>query len=518
MVIQNPTMPALADSPTIRAMLVAENHAPVLAAADAAHAAAASPFEAPRLRQLGAAFFADLNPTPLAAPHWIAHDHRTAQSLQLPTGWHEDATWLHTLSGNPGLPVQPLATVYSGHQFGVWAGQLGDGRAILLGERAGLEVQLKGAGPTPFSRRADGRAVLRSSVREFLASQAMRGLGIPSTSALCLTGSPATVWREQAETAAVVTRVAPSFIRFGHFEHFAAKGDTASLQQLADFVIAQYYPACLAASESPYLALLRAVTQRSAELVALWQSVGFCHGVLNTDNMSILGLTLDYGPFQFLDAFDPAHICNHSDTQGRYAFNRQPGVVYWNLFCLGQALLPLIDDHDATVAVLETFKPTYAQAFDLAMARKLGFSAADPALTPLHTSALELLAAQRVDFTLFWRRLSQRAAGMEDSARGVQDLFIDPSAALAWLDTFDRAHAQLPALSQAPQMLRTNPAVVLRNHLGELAIRAAQAGDFAPLAQLQSALDAPFEEPLAYPHFTALPPDWAQGIEISCSS
>jgi uncharacterized protein YdiU (UPF0061 family) len=168
--------------------------------------------------------------------------------------------------------------------------------------------------------------------------------------------------------------------------------------------------------------------------------------------------------------------------------------------------------------VLETFKPIYAHAFDLAMARKLGFSAADPALTPLHTSALELLAAQRVDFTLFWRRLSQRAAGAEDSAQRVQDLFIDPSAALAWLDTFDRAHAQLPALSQAPQMLRTNPAVVLRNHLGELAIRAAQAGDFAPLAQLQSALDTPFDEPLANPHFTALPPDWAQGIEISCSS
>ena len=518
MVIQNPALPWLADSLTIRAMLVAENHALVADAVNPALAAAASPFGAPRIRQLGAAFFADLNPTPLAAPHWIAHDHRTAQALQLPSGWHEDAAWLHTLSGNPGLPVQPLATVYSGHQFGVWAGQLGDGRAILLGERAGLEVQLKGAGPTPFSRRADGRAVLRSSVREFLASQAMRSLGIPSTSALCLTGSPATVWREQAETAAVVARVAPSFIRFGHFEHFAAKGETESLQHLADFVIAQYYPGCLEASESPYLALLRAVTQRSAELVALWQSVGFCHGVLNTDNMSILGLTLDYGPFQFLDAFDPAHICNHSDTQGRYAFNRQPGVVYWNLFCLGQALLPLIDDHDATVAVLETFKPAYAQAFDLAMARKLGFSAADPALIPLHTSALELLAAQRVDFTLFWRRLSLRAAGREDNAQRVQDLFIDPSAALTWLETFDRAHAQLPALSQAPQMLRTNPAVVLRNHLGELAIRAAQGGDFDPLAQLQSALDTPFDEPLANPHFTALPPDWAQGIEISCSS
>ncbi len=502
----------------MRPMLVADHQVSTSHAAAASAVAAASPFDTARMRQLGAAFFADHNPTPLTEPHWIAHDHPTARALDLPAGWAQDAAWLHTLSGNPGLPVQPMATVYSGHQFGVWAGQLGDGRAILLGERQGLEVQLKGAGPTPFSRRADGRAVLRSSVREFLASQAMRGLGIPSSSALCLIGSPTTVWREQAETAAVVTRVAPSFIRFGHFEHFSAKGDFESLQQLADFVISHHYPECLAADELPYLALLRAVTQRSAQLVALWQSVGFCHGVLNTDNMSILGLTLDYGPFQFLDAFDPAHICNHSDTQGRYAFNRQPGVVYWNLFCLGQALLPLIDDHDATVAVLEAFKPAYARAFDLAMARKLGFSVADPSLTPLHTSALELLAAQRADFTLFWRRLSLRAGGSEDSAQRVQDLFVDPSAALVWLDTFDRAHAQLSALSQPTSMLRTNPAVVLRNHLGELAIRAAQGGDFVPLAQLQRALDAPFDEPLAHPEFTALPPDWAQGIEISCSS
>lgn len=518
MVIQNHAGSGYADSPTIRSMLLAERQAPAPHAAHPGAMATTTPFDTARMRQLGAAFFAEQNPSPLPAPHWIAHDPQTADALNMPTGWEQDDAWLHTLSGNPGLPVQPLATVYSGHQFGVWAGQLGDGRAILLGERQGLEVQLKGAGPTPFSRRADGRAVLRSSVREFLASQAMRGLGIPSTQALCLTGSPATVWREQAETAAVVTRVAPSFIRFGHFEHFAAAGEHELLRRLADFVIAHHYPACHDASESPYLALLRAVTQRSAELVALWQSVGFCHGVLNTDNMSILGLTLDYGPFQFLDAFDPAHVCNHSDTQGRYAFNRQPGVVYWNLFCLGQALLPLIDDQDATVAVLETFKPIYARAFDLAMARKLGFAAADPALTPLHTSALELLAAQRVDFTLFWRRLSLRAAGREDSPQRVQDLFIDPRAALAWLETFDRAHAQLPALSQPLSMLRTNPAVVLRNHLGELAIRAAQGGDFAPLAQLHSALDTPFDAPLAHPQFTALPPSWAQEIEISCSS
>ena len=234
--------------------------------------------------------------------------------------------------------------------------------------------------------------------------------------------------------------------------------------------------------------------------------------------MSMLGLTLDYGPFQFMDAFDPAHVCNHSDTQGRYAFNRQPGVVYWNLFCLGQALLPLINDQDATVAALETFKPAYAQAFERAMASKLGFSAADPTLRPLHTSAMELLAAQRVDFTLFWRRLSLRAAGREDSEQRVRDLFIAPDAADAWLTTFDRAHDTLHTLSQPLSMLGVNPAVVLRNHLGELVIRAAQQGDFSPLAQLHHALDKPFEAPSANPEFTALPPDWAQDIAISCSS
>ena len=499
-------------------MLVADSPVPASATDDSSRLAQVPPFAPARLRQLGEAFFADQSPSPLPAPHWIAHDPQTAQALNMPAGWDSDAAWLQTLSGNPGLPVQALASVYSGHQFGVWAGQLGDGRALLLGERAGFEIQLKGAGPTPFSRRADGRAVLRSSVREFLASVAMRGLGIPSTQALCLTGSPATVWRESAETAAVVTRVAPSFIRFGHFEHFAANGAHEALQQLADFVINHHAPECLAAAESPYLALLRAVTRRSAELVARWQAVGFCHGVLNTDNMSILGLTLDYGPFQFMDAFDPAHICNHSDSQGRYAFNRQPGVVYWNLFCLGQALLPLIEDQDATVAVLETFKPVYARAFDHAMARKLGFADADPSLTPLYTGALELMAAQRVDFTLFWRRLSLRAAGRQDSAQQVRDPFKDPGAADAWLAEFDSAHARLHTLSQPLAMLQENPAVVLRNHLGELAIRAAQQGDFSPLAELQQALQSPFDDPLANPEFSALPPDWAHNIAISCSS
>ena len=261
--------------------------------------------------------------------------------------------------------MDPLASVYSGHQFGVWAGQLGDGRALWLGEvdtAAGpLEIQLKGAGLTPYSRMGDGRAVLRSSIREFLCSEAMHALGMPTTRALCVTGSALPVRREEIETAAVLTRVAPSFIRFGHFEHFASQERDAELRRLADFVIEHHYPACREAA-NPYAALLAAVAARTATLMAQWQAVGFCHGVMNTDNMSILGLTIDYGPFGFLDAFDPGHICNHSDHEGRYAWARQPNVALWNLHALAQALLPLIGDTDAALAALEAYQGRFAGA------------------------------------------------------------------------------------------------------------------------------------------------------------
>jgi uncharacterized protein YdiU (UPF0061 family) len=284
---------------------------------------------------------------------------------------------LEVFAGN--LPLSgstPLASVYSGHQFGAWAGQLGDGRAILLGEvrtpAAGTqELQLKGSGLTPYSRMGDGRAVLRSSIREFLCSEAMHALGVPTTRALCVTGSDEPVRRERMETAAVVTRVAPSFIRFGHFEHFSHGGQHDALRTLADFVIARFYPQCRDAA-NPYAALLAEVTRRTAALIARWQAVGFMHGVMNTDNMSILGLTIDYGPFQFMDGFDPAHICNHSDHQGRYAYERQPQIGHWNLFALGQALLPLIGQSDQALAALQAYPGLFAAELDQRMALKLG--------------------------------------------------------------------------------------------------------------------------------------------------
>ena len=476
---------------------------------------------AQRYASLGEEFVAPLSPSPLPAPYWVAHNEPLAKELGLATDWgiHDDL--LQTFAGNQ-LPPGAIqtASVYSGHQFGVWAGQLGDGRACSLGELKGLEVQLKGAGPTPFSRRGDGRAVLRSSIREFLCSEAMHALGVPTTRALCLTGSDAAVWREERETAAVVTRVAQSFVRFGHFEHFSHSQQHEQLKTLADYVIEHFYPECHNDTH-PYAAMLARVTQRTADMVAHWQSVGFCHGVMNTDNMSILGLTLDYGPFQFLDGYDPTHICNHSDTQGRYAFYKQPNVAYWNLYCLGQALMPLIKDQQQAVSALETFKTVYPKALVARFAAKLGFDRPQEAQKTLIESALKLLAQDRVDFTVFWRRLSHWAASMDLADASVRDLFIDREGADAFLQAFSLLHAQsevATAVEGSKRMLAVNPKYVLRNHLGELAIRAAKLSDFSVLQALQTVLAKPFEEHPDHEAWAGFAPDWAAGIEISCSS
>ena len=473
---------------------------------------------------LGSDFYTELRPTPLPSPHWVGTSHSVAQLLGLPEGWHQSEEALQALTGNQVLAGStPLASVYSGHQFGVWAGQLGDGRAILLGELAGgHEIQLKGAGRTPYSRMGDGRAVLRSSIREFLCSEAMHGLGIPTSRALCITGSPGLVQREELETAAVVTRVAPSFVRFGHFEHFAANDQEEQLRTLADYVIGRYYPECRSPEATspwggnPYAALLHSVSERTAQLMAQWQAVGFCHGVMNTDNMSILGLTLDYGPFQFLDAFVPGHICNHSDHHGRYAYNRQPNIAYWNLFCLAQALLPLIEDQDTALAALESYKTVFPDAFMAQMHKKLGLTQAQDSSEALVEPLLQLLAQNAVDYTIFWRRLSH--AVTEGQFEPVRDLFADRAAIDAWLLSYSELLALEDKALAADLMLNSNPKFVLRNHLGEQAIRAAKGGDFSELATLQRLLERPFDEHPGHEAYADFPPDWASSISISCSS
>ena len=473
---------------------------------------------------LGSDFYTELRPTPLPSPHWVGTSHSVAQLLGLPEGWHQSEEALQALTGNQVLAGStPLASVYSGHQFGVWAGQLGDGRAILLGELAGgHEIQLKGAGRTPYSRMGDGRAVLRSSIREFLCSEAMHGLGIPTSRALCITGSPGLVRREELETAAVVTRVAPSFVRFGHFEHFAANDQEEQLRTLADYVIDRYYPECRSPEATspwggnPYAALLHSVSERTAQLMAQWQAVGFCHGVMNTDNMSILGLTLDYGPFQFLDAFVPGHICNHSDHHGRYAYNRQPNIAYWNLFCLAQALLPLIEDQDTALAALESYKTVFPDAFMARMHKKLGLTQAQDSSEALVEPLLQLLAQNAVDYTIFWRRLSHAVA--QGQFEPVRDLFADRAAFDAWLLSYSELLALEDKALAADLMLNSNPKFVLRNHLGEQAIRAAKGGDFSELATLQRLLERPFDEHPGHEAYADFPPDWASSISISCSS
>ncbi len=472
----------------------------------------------PRFAALGDEFFTELPATGMPAPFWVAQSADCAALLGLPDDW-ADANTLATLSGNAPWPAgASRATVYSGHQFGQWAGQLGDGRALLLGDIATpagpMEVQLKGAGLTPYSRMGDGRAVLRSSIREFLCSEAFAALKIPTTRALCITGSALPVRRETLETAAVVTRVAPSFIRFGHFEHFAHTNQHAALRELADFFIAEYAPECRDA-DNAYLALLERIARQTAVLMADWQAVGFCHGVMNTDNMSMLGLTLDYGPFGFLDGFDPGHVCNHSDHQGRYAYARQPNVGFWNLHALAQAFMPLVGDSEALIATLDVYKTAFPDALTAKMRAKLGLGAAQEEDKLLIDDWLKLMAAARADFTISFRRLSR----FSEAPDAVRDLFMDRAAFDAWAGRYQQRLAADDRTDAERQsaMLAVNPAVVLRNHLAEGAIRQAQAGDFSETTRLLKVLQQPFDEPLLASD-AAFPPDWAQTLEVSCSS
>ncbi|TBO33958.1 YdiU family protein [Aquabacterium lacunae] len=486
---------------------------------------------------------------PLEGLHWVAHSANAAASLGWPADWWESVGpegrhALEVFAGHACWPgMAPCATVYSGHQFGQWAGQLGDGRALLLGEVASpqgpQEIQLKGAGQTPYSRRGDGRAVLRSSVREFLCSEAMHALGIPTSRALCLVGASTRVARETVETAAVVTRVAPSFVRFGHFEHLAhhpQPGHLAALAALVDFVVEEHLPALAhlpKASTSPErpLALLRYAAESTARLMAQWQAVGFCHGVMNTDNMSILGLTIDYGPFGFMDAFDPDHICNHSDHAGRYRWRYQPDIGFWNCGALAQALAALVpdaaqDQSDGQLALLDALRH-YEAVYETAMTErwcaKLGLHTVQPGDADLAQRWLKLMAGQKADFTIAFRRLSKFRPDLAPDAPDnavVRDLFLDRRAFDAWANDYS-ARLALQAESQALRAARmdaVNPWVVLRNHLAQQAIDLAQRGDFSEVHRLHTLLQDPYTERPEGVRDADFPPDWAAAIAVSCSS
>jgi serine/tyrosine/threonine adenylyltransferase len=488
--------------------------------------------------RLGTTFMTHLPAAPLPAPYVVGFSAGTAALLGFDPAVAQDPTFAEFFSGNTtrDWPAQalPYASVYSGHQFGVWAGQLGDGRALGLGEvehvGARYELQLKGSGRTPYSRMGDGRAVLRSSIREYLCSEAMHHLGIPTTRALCVIGSDQPVRREEMETAAVVTRVAPSFVRFGHFEHFYSNDRVDALRSLADHVIERFYPS-LKDADDPYLALLNEAVLSTADLLAQWQTVGFCHGVMNTDNMSILGLTIDYGPFGFMDAFDANYICNHSDTQGRYAYRMQPQIAYWNLFCLAQGLLPLLgQQHEDSVRgeravedaqrVLEGFKGRFAPALESRMRAKLGLETERPGDDQLANRLFEIMHANRADFTLTFRHLSRVSKLDASGDASVRDLFLDRAAFDAWLNDY-RARLSEETRDDAARgiaMNRVNPRFVLRNHLAETAIRRAKEKDFSEVERLAAVLRRPFDEQPENEAYAALPPDWATSLEVSCSS
>ncbi len=509
---------------------------PVLAPAPATVPASVTPYDAGltfdnAFARLPDAFYTRLGPSPLPEPYLVAKSERAAALLGLAAEHLGQPGLVAALTGNvPLAGSEPLAAVYSGHQFGVYVPRLGDGRALLLGEVVGpdgshWEVQLKGAGKTPYSRMGDGRAVLRSSIREFLASEAMHGLGIPTTRALAVTGSDYPVIRETVEGAAVVTRLAPSFVRFGSFEYFYWTEQHDALRQLADYVIDRFYPDARDSAQ-PYLALLERVARRTARLVAQWQGVGFCHGVLNTDNMSILGLTIDYGPYGFIDAFDVDHICNHSDEHGRYSYSMQPQIGHWNLYALGQALVPLTDDLDATKAAIDVYLDEYAKAIDEVFRAKLGLAAARPEDSQLISGAIDLLNANRTDWTRFWRQLAKLRSVAVDLAEDapVRDLVIDRAAFDAWAAQYRQRLAAEGSddAARAARMNRVNPKFVLRNHLAETAIRKARGDDgprdFDEVARLLHILERPYDEQPEHEAYAAEPPEWAQSLHLSCSS
>ncbi|CAI1663420.1 protein adenylyltransferase SelO [Serratia liquefaciens] len=468
-----------------------------------------------------AGFYTELNPTPLKGARLLYHSEPLARELGLDESWFtQDKTPIW--AGEKLLPgMRPLAQVYSGHQFGVWAGQLGDGRGILLGEQRladgrSMDWHLKGAGLTPYSRMGDGRAVLRSAIREFLASEALHHLGIPTTRALTIVTSEEPVYREQPERGAMLLRVAESHVRFGHFEHFYYRKQPEQVQQLADFVIARHWPQLQDQAEG-YLLWFTDVVERTARLIAHWQTVGFAHGVMNTDNMSILGLTIDYGPYGFLDDYKPDYICNHSDHQGRYAFDNQPAVALWNLHRLAQTLSGLMSTEQLQQA-LAAYEPALMRAYGEQMRAKLGFFTQSQQDNDLLTGLLSLMAQEGRDYSRTFRLLSHTEQQQAQSP--LRDEFINRAAFDGWYQQY-RQRLQQEQVSDAERqqsMKAVNPKLILRNYLAQQVIESAERDDVSKLARLHQALLTPFADAPEYDDLAALPPDWGKHLEISCSS
>jgi uncharacterized protein YdiU (UPF0061 family) len=456
--------------------------------------------------RLPARFFARLRPTPVAAPRLIRLNEKLAWHLGLDAGKLAEPDGVAILAGNR-VPIggEPLAMAYAGHQFGGFVPQLGDGRAILLGEvfdRHGVrrDIQLKGSGPTPFSRLGDGRAALGPVLREYIVSEAMAALGIPTTRALAAVATGEPVWREMPLPGAVLTRVASSHIRVGTFQFFAAQRDLDAIRRLADHVIARHYPEAVDAA-NPYRTLLDLVISRQAALIARWMFVGFIHGVMNTDNMSIAGETIDYGPCAFMDVYHPGTVYSSIDNMGRYAYGNQPRVAQWNLTHLAETLLPLLaEDKNAAVKeaqeAIDSFPSRFEMAYAAGLSRKLGLFQSRPNDLSLAQDLLERMARNGADFTLVFRRLCD-AAATPDGDAAVRNLFTDPSSFDDWAVRWRHRLADEggEANQRGSAMRAANPAFIPRNHLVEEAISAAvDDGNFAPFESLLTVLSMPYED------------------------
>jgi serine/tyrosine/threonine adenylyltransferase len=490
-------------------------------------------------RQVHGAMWSRVETTPVSSPRLVAHSREVTDLLGLSESQLSSDEWLAALSGNALLPgMESYATCYGGHQFGNWAGQLGDGRAILLGETVNAsgehyELQLKGAGPTPYSRRADGRAVLRSSIREFLCSEAMHHLGIPTTRALSLVLTGDKVERDmfydgnaEMEPGAIVCRVASTFLRFGHFELFASRGEKALLQQLVDFTINHYFPQHVV-SKNPTLDWFADVCERTAHLMADWMRVGFVHGVMNTDNMSIIGLTIDYGPYGWIDNFDGGWTPNTTDAQGRrYAYGRQPAIARWNLARLADALMTLGGSEEDFENALKQFDETYNRRIGEVFCAKFGLSEWQALDVQIVNDALQLLSEMEMDMTIFFRTLANAKSVDElQAASYSESLWSLRRADLqSWFERLQKQVSQssLSPIERVRTMNAANPLYVFRNYLAQEAIDLAHAGDFSRISELLEVLRRPYETQPGRDAFAAKRPEWALNKAgcsmLSCSS
>ena len=503
------------------------------------------PTTAPGRRQVHGALYSRVEPTPVAAPRLIAWSKEVADLVGFERTYVESPAFAEVFGGNALLSgMQPYAANYGGHQFGNWAGQLGDGRAITLGETVNArgerwELQLKGAGPTPYSRTADGRAVLRSSVREFLCSEAMHHLGVPTTRALSLVATGEDVIRDmfydghpRAEPGAIVCRVAPSFIRFGNFELPTSRDDVALLEQLVDFTIRRDFPGLTAADAGQRrIEWFRQVCERTAIMVSHWLRVGFVHGVMNTDNMSILGLTIDYGPYGWVDNFDLDWTPNTTDAHGRrYRFGQQAQIALWNLQQLANALVPAFPAVEPLQEGLQHYIDTFLAHGRANVAAKLGLAQATESDEEFMRELYGLMQAAEVDMTIFFRALSQLDATRPAFPQFEEAFYDEAKLRQAEADISDwlsRYAARLREDSLAPderraRMLAANPKYVLRNYLAQQAIDRAEQGDEAGIHELLEVLRRPYDDQPGNERFAQKRPDWARNRAgcsmLSCSS